>query len=150
MTEHTADTVDMTWALNELARERGIVNVLLFTSDGLLLAASDGLSREDAERACAAFSGMKALNQDLSGFCGLNDGDADGDGRLTWRHIVSDMKDHTVLVFAAGRRTGVGVSVRGDSMSQEVAVAITATMKMIRGLRPVLEARERPAPARTS
>ncbi|MBQ0986879.1 roadblock/LC7 domain-containing protein [Streptomyces sp. F63] len=148
MTEHTADTVDMTWALNELARERGVVNVLLFTSDGLLLAASDGLSRDDAERACAAFSGMKALNQDLSGFCGLDEGD--GEGRLTWRHIVSDMKDHTVLVFAAGRRTGVAVSVRGDSMSQEVAVAITATMKMIRGLRPVLEARERPAPAGTS
>ncbi|AQW48423.1 roadblock/LC7 domain-containing protein [Streptomyces violaceusniger] len=144
MTEHTSDTVDMAWALNELTKEKGVIHAVLFSSDGMLLAASDGLPRADAERTSAAICGMQSLNRELSGFCGL-----DG-ANMTWRHIISDMKDRTVLVFAAGMRTGVGVSVDGDSMSQEVAVAINATMKMIRGLRPVLEARERTVPAARS
>ncbi|GAA3169812.1 hypothetical protein GCM10010466_68700 [Planomonospora alba] len=139
----TADSTDMTWALNRLTEEPGVVNALLFSTDGLVLAKSDTLPRDDADRAAAALCGVKSLQGDFGAFCGL----PDQAGPLPMRHVVSDLKDFTVLLFAAGERTGIGVAVRGDSMSQEVALAITATLKMISGLRPVLEARERSATA---
>ncbi|TDC95558.1 roadblock/LC7 domain-containing protein [Nonomuraea deserti] len=136
----TADTANMTWTLNRLAQEPEVINALLFTTDGLVLARSDGLSQDDAERAAAAMSGMKSLQGELSSFCGI---EREHGAPVALRHVISDMKDVTVLLFAAGERTGVGVSVRGDSMSQQVGVAITATLKMIAGLRDVLSARER-------
>ncbi|SFC62247.1 roadblock/LC7 domain-containing protein [Streptomyces aidingensis] len=135
--QHTADSVDMSWAVNKLTQEKGVVSALLFSSDGLVLAASDNLAREAAERAAAAFAGVKSLQADLAAFCGA------AEENLPLRHVVTDLKTRTVLLFAAGERTGVGVSVEGDSTGQEAAVAITATLKMINGLRPVLEARER-------
>ncbi|GGK49382.1 hypothetical protein Ppa06_62590 [Planomonospora parontospora subsp. parontospora] len=137
--QHTADSTDMAWVLNRLTEEPGVVNALLFSTDGLVLAASDGLARDDADRAAAALCGVKSLQGDFTAFCGLPDRGAP----LPMRHVVSDLKDFTVLLFAAGERTGLGVAVRGGSMSQEVALAITATLKMIAGLRPVLAARER-------
>lgn len=136
----TADTANMTWTLNRLAQEPEVINALLFTTDGLVLARSDGLSQDDAERAAAAMAGMKSLQGELSSFCGI---EREHGAPVALRHVISDMKDVTVLLFAAGERTGVGVSVRGDSMSQQVGVAITATLKMIAGLRDVLSARER-------
>jgi hypothetical protein len=141
--QHTADTTDMAWPLTDLVSANpGIINAVLFSSDGLLLAASEELARADAERTAAALAGMKSLQADLGPFCGISDNQQDP-VFLRLRHVVSDLKERTVLLFAAGDRTGVGVSVHGDSMSREVSIAITATLKMIVGLRPVLEARER-------
>ncbi|SFD65299.1 MULTISPECIES: roadblock/LC7 domain-containing protein [Streptomyces] len=133
----TADTTDMTWALDQLGEEREVVHALLFTSDGMVLAASKGLERADAERTAAAFSGIKALQADLAGFCGVQN------TALPLRHLVTDLKDHTVLLFAAGQHTGLAVSVRGDSTSRQTGVAITSALKMIAALRPALEAHER-------
>lgn len=138
--QHTADSTDMTWALNRLTEEPGVINALLFSSDGIVVAKSDGMVREDAERTAAALSGVKSLQADLGAFCGYP---AETETPLILRHVVSDLKDATVLLFAAGERTGVGVAVRGDALSKEVSVAVTATLKMIQGLRPVLDARER-------
>ncbi|EGX61881.1 hypothetical protein SZN_00930 [Streptomyces zinciresistens K42] len=138
--QHTADSTDMTWALNRLCDEPGVMNAVLFSSDGLVIAKSDDLSRDDAERTAAALSGVKSLQADLGAFCGYPD---QNKSSLVMRHVVSDLKDATVLLFAAGERTGVGVSVRGDALSKEASLAITATLKMIQGLRPVLGARER-------
>ncbi|WP_330479388.1 roadblock/LC7 domain-containing protein [Streptomyces platensis] len=138
--QHAADSTDMNWALNRLTEEPGVINALLFSSDGLVVAKSDGLARDDADRAAAALSGVKSLQADLGAFCGHPDEDK---SPLIMRHVVTDMKDATVLLFAAGERTGVGVAVRGDALSKEASLAITATLKMIQGLRPVLGARER-------
>lgn len=144
MADPTADTVDMTWVLNELAKERGVINALLFTSDGLFMASSDGLPRDDADRSSATFAAMQSLNQDLPGFCGLQQGE------VRWRHLTSDLRDYCVLLFAAGERTCIAVSVAGDAGSQEAAVATSATLKAITGLRPVLAARERRGPSGVS
>ncbi|MFD3422426.1 roadblock/LC7 domain-containing protein [Streptomyces decoyicus] len=142
--QHTADSTDMTWALNRLCEEPGVINALLFTSDGMVMAKSDDLTCDDADRVGATLSGVKSLQTALGAFCGYPDEDKNS---LTMRHVVTDLKDATVLLFAAGQRTGVGVSVRGDSLSKEAALAITATLKMIQGLRPVLDARERSSTA---
>lgn len=135
----TADTTDMAWALNDLVRSQpGIINALLFTSDGLLLAKSEGLGRDDAEKAAAALSGVNSLHRELRAFCGRSTSEA-----LPMRHIIGDLRDVTVLSFAAGALTGVGVSVEGDSMGPDAALALTETLMMIKKLKPVLDARER-------
>ncbi|MEU4233301.1 roadblock/LC7 domain-containing protein [Nonomuraea sp. NPDC026600] len=140
----TADTTDMTWLLNKLVHEQpGVVHALLFTTDGLVLAHSGALTRDNADRAAAALSGIKSLHSELAAFCGIpmNHGTP-----APLRYVISDMKDVTMLLFAAGPRTGIGVAVRGESMSHQVSAAITATLKTITGLRPVLDARERNDP----
>lgn len=136
-TDPTADSTDMAWALDQLLLERGVRHAVLFTADGMLLARSRNLPRDDAERAAAAFAGIRSLQLELAGFCG------EDPAGLVPRHVISDLKTATALLFAAGARTGVAVSVQGESTGAEVQVAIRATLKMISGLRPLLEARER-------
>ncbi|MEV0161886.1 roadblock/LC7 domain-containing protein [Nonomuraea fuscirosea] len=140
MQQPTADSTDMSWALNRLCEEPGVLNALLFTSDGLVMAHSHGLDRDDADRTAATLAGLNSLQRDLGGFC-RTQGRQHAPGPL--RFMVSDLKTVTLLLFVATERTGVGVSVRGESASHEVSVAIQATLKMINGLRPVLGARER-------
>ncbi|MGH8881272.1 MAG: roadblock/LC7 domain-containing protein [Stackebrandtia sp.] len=144
---YTADTVDVTWALERLTDEKGVIHALLFASDGMALAASRRLGRDAGDRASAAFAGILATSRGLGEFCGRPDGD------LTWRYDVKAHgdPDHgyvTVLVFAAGEHTGLAVSVAANPESREVAVAIEATLKTIAGLRHVLGARERERVAR--
>ncbi|MFG1943992.1 roadblock/LC7 domain-containing protein [Nonomuraea sp. NPDC048826] len=144
-TQPTADIIDMTGTLDRLVDEHDdIVNAMLFTTDGLLLARSAGLGQDDAERTAAMMSGLQSLQRQLAGFCGLA---PEQQLMAPWRHMISDLTDVTVLLFAAGERTGLAVSVRGASTTGPVAVAIQATMKTIRGLQPVLGARERGTPS---
>ncbi|WP_188196661.1 roadblock/LC7 domain-containing protein [Nonomuraea sp. SYSU D8015] len=141
----TADTTDVTWVLDQLVKEQpGVAHALLFTTDGLVLAYSHTLQRAAAERAAAAMSAVKSLHTELTAFCSVPTGQ---ETSPSLRCVISDMKDATLLLFAVNPRTGIGVSVEGDSMSRQVSAAITATLKMINGLRPVLDARERSDPA---
>lgn len=135
--EHSADTVDLSWALNALCRDEAVRAALLYSSDGLVRAYSDDLSRETAERMAATFAGLQATAHNLAEFCGL------AEGELPWRYDVRDHGDHTVLVFAAGERTGIAVAVGAPSPSPQVAVATEATLKTIRGLRHALRVEER-------
>ncbi|MFD3524537.1 roadblock/LC7 domain-containing protein [Streptomyces sp. NPDC058653] len=135
----TADTTDMGWALDALVESQPrIIHAVLFSSDGLLLAKSDGLGRADAEKAAAALSGVNSLQKELRPFCGRSTSEA-----LPVRHVIGDLKGVTVLSFTATARTGVAVSVEGESMGPDAALAITETMTMIKKLKPVLDARER-------
>ncbi|MEV0380872.1 roadblock/LC7 domain-containing protein [Nonomuraea sp. NPDC050643] len=140
-TQPTADTIDMTGTLNRLVNDHdAIVNAMLFTTDGLLLARSERLSQEEGERTAAMMAGLQSLQRQLAGFCGMP---PEQQLSAPWRHMISDLTDVTVLLFAAGERTGLAVSVRGGSTTGPVGVAIQAIMKTIRGLQPVLGARER-------
>ncbi|MEU7316544.1 roadblock/LC7 domain-containing protein [Streptomyces sp. NPDC007083] len=136
MTEQqpTADSVDMTWVLNQLKEEKGVLHALLVSSDGLMLAASDGLPRELADRTAANVSGLFSLGRTVSEFAGTD---------APTRKIIIDLPDSCILVFGAGHRTVLAVSVCTDMTSREVVVASAATIKAINGLQPALSARER-------
>jgi predicted regulator of Ras-like GTPase activity (Roadblock/LC7/MglB family) len=137
MTEQqpTADTHDMSWVLEALKKEKGVLHAVLFSADGLVLAATSGLERAVGERtaanACAAF----ALGRSISEF-------AEIEGTAPHR-IIIDLPDHCILVFSAGHGTSVAVAVDAEMTSPEVAVASSATIKAINGLRDALSARER-------
>ncbi|MEW2401354.1 roadblock/LC7 domain-containing protein [Streptomyces sp. NPDC046862] len=139
MTEQqpTADTVNMTWVLNRLKEERGVLHAILLSSDGLVLAASDGLDNDVAERTAANSSGAFSIGRSISEF-------AETEG-ATPRKIIIDLPDSCILVFGAGHRTAVAVSVAAEMTSKEAVVASAATIKAINGLRPSLSARERTA-----
>ncbi|MFI0721426.1 roadblock/LC7 domain-containing protein [Streptomyces sp. NPDC021224] len=137
MTEQqpTADTHDMSWVLEHLRKEKGVLHAVLFSADGLVLAATSDIERPVAERtaanACAAF----ALGRSIAEF-------AEIEGTSPHR-IIIDLPDHCILVFSAGHGTALAVAVDAEMTSPEVAVASAATIKAINGLRDALSARER-------
>jgi hypothetical protein len=142
MTEQpTADDTDMSWVLNNLVSQQpNVMNAVLFTSDGLILAHSDGMSRDDADRTAAILSGMKSLQQQLCEFC-TTPPQPSAPGPL--RYMITDLTNVTMVLFAGGHRTGIGVSIRGESNSAAAHIAIQATTKTVQRLGPILEARER-------
>lgn len=70
MTEQqpTADTHDMAWVLNRLAGAQGVEHAVLFTSDGLVLAHSEGLHRDVADRTAASSSSLFSLGRGVGEF----------------------------------------------------------------------------------
>lgn len=136
----TADTHDMTWVLNRLAESKGVEHVALFTSDGLVLAHSEGLHRDVADRTAASSSSLFSLGRGVGEFAPTAD-DA------TPRKIIIDLPGACVLVFAAGHNTVIAVSIGAEMTDAKVAVASAETIKAIKGLAPALSARAR---ARTS
>ncbi|MEU3046788.1 roadblock/LC7 domain-containing protein [Streptomyces sp. NPDC006984] len=138
MTEQqpTADTHDMTWALNRLAEERGVAHAVLFTSDGLPLARSEGLDRDVADRIAASSSSLFSLGRGVGEFAPTPED-------TTPRKIIIDLPGACVLVFGAGHNSVLAVSVGAEMTDSEVAVASAATIKAIKGLAPALAARAR-------
>ena len=132
----TADTHDMTWVLNRLATEKEVLHAVLFTTDGLVLAHSEELNRDVADRTGASLSGLFSLGRGVGEFAQVP-----GDGAP--RKIIIDFPDACVLVFGAGHNTVLAVSVRAEMTEREVAVASAETIKAIRGLAPALSARAR-------
>ncbi|MET7296971.1 roadblock/LC7 domain-containing protein [Streptomyces griseoloalbus] len=138
MTEQqpTADTHDMTWLLNRLAQSRGVKHAVLFTSDGLVLAHSEELNRDVADRTAASSSSLFALGRGVGEFAPTPDD-------TTPRKIIIDLPGACVLVFAAGHNTVLAVSISAEMTDAKVAVASAETIKAIKGLAPALAARER-------
>jgi predicted regulator of Ras-like GTPase activity (Roadblock/LC7/MglB family) len=136
----TADTHNVSWVLNRLTEEKGVLHAVLFSSDGMMMAHSDEAGREAAERAAASSSSLfslgRAVAQEL----------ANGpEGEDTPRRIIIDLPHRCILVFSAGHNTAMAVSVAAEMTAPEVAVASGATIKAINGLAEALSARERTA-----
>lgn len=137
----TADTADLRPQLNALLGE-GVISAVLFSADGLALAATDGLGRDEVERSCAAFAGVASLQGTFADACRANPDD------LLMRYQIMDFTRYTVLLLAAGRNSGLGVAVEGDSISQNVQLALSKALKLIKALGPFLAARDRQASIR--
>lgn len=62
MTQKTGSTVDLTWLLDDLvSRVAQAQHAVVLSADGLLMAASKGISRDDAEHLSAVASGIQSL-----------------------------------------------------------------------------------------
>jgi hypothetical protein len=132
----TADMADLRPQLNALLGE-GVVSAVLFSSDGLALAATDGLGRDEMERSCAAFAGVASLQDTFADCCRTSP------ENLLMRYQIMDFTHYTVLLLSAGRNSGLGVAVEGDSISQNVQLALSKALKLIKALGPFLAARDR-------
>jgi predicted regulator of Ras-like GTPase activity (Roadblock/LC7/MglB family) len=75
---------------------------ILLSADGLLMAHSERIGRDEAERQAAGMAGLQSLARGTAEFC--------GDPHTPWRQTVSEFDDGYVFLVAAGEGAYLAVS----------------------------------------
>jgi Uncharacterized distant relative of homeotic protein bithoraxoid len=98
--EPETSTRDLTWLLNDLVdRVAEVKQAVVLSADGLLMAASRGISREDAEHLAAMASGFHSLARGA--------GRHFGGGNV--RQTIVELDSLFLFVTAAGKRANLAV-----------------------------------------
>ncbi|MFC4127678.1 roadblock/LC7 domain-containing protein [Nocardia rhizosphaerae] len=95
----------LAWLLDGLALD-GVRFSVLLSDDGLRMAHSPGITRDEAERFAAAASGLRSLGKALGEFCG-----APGNAV---RQNMTEYEDGMILITSAGAGTHLGVATTTD------------------------------------
>jgi predicted regulator of Ras-like GTPase activity (Roadblock/LC7/MglB family) len=90
------------WMLDDALRMPETRHAVLLSADGLLIAHSERITRDDAERQAAGMSGLQSLARSSAEFC--------GDPDTIWRQTVSEFDDGYVFLVAAGPGAYLAVS----------------------------------------
>lgn len=91
---------DFNWLLANFVKDTdGVTDAVAVSSDGLLMAMSDGLGRDDADQLAAIVAGIVSLANGVSGRFGLD----------TLRLIMIEMRRGLLLVSAVSDGSCVGV-----------------------------------------
>lgn len=90
------------WMLDDALKMPETRHAILLSADGLLMAYSQGVGRDDAERHAAGMAGLQSLARSSAEFC--------GDLHTTWRQTVSEFDDGYVFLVAAGPGAYLAVS----------------------------------------
>lgn len=90
------------WMLDDALKMPETRHAILLSADGLLMAHSERISLDDAERHAAGMSGLQSLARSSAEFC--------GDPRTTWRQTVSEFDGGYVFLVAAGPGAYLAVS----------------------------------------
>lgn len=121
MVQKTSTARDLAWLLDDLVErvahaERGIV----LSNDGLLIAASSGLSRDDAEHLAAAASGFQSLARGTGRYLGGG----------TVRQTIVELETAFFFVTAAGNGACLAVQASADAdvglIAYEMARLVTS------------------------
>lgn len=100
MAQRSSTTVDITWLVNDLVdRVAHVHQAVVLSHDGLLIAKSTGLSREDAEHLSAVAAGMH----------GLARGAGRRFGRGAVRQTIIEMESGFIFVTAGGNGACIAV-----------------------------------------
>jgi len=97
-----AVTNKLGWMLDDALKMPETRHAILLSADGLLMAHSERISVDDAERHAAGMSGLQSLARNTSEFC--------GDSQTAWRQTVSEFDDGYVFLVAAGDGAYLAVS----------------------------------------
>jgi predicted regulator of Ras-like GTPase activity (Roadblock/LC7/MglB family) len=97
-----AVTNKLGWMLDDALKMPETRHAILLSADGLLMAHSQRISVDDAERHAAGMSGLQSLARSTSEFC--------GDPQTQWRQTVSEFDDGYVFLVAAGAGAYLAVS----------------------------------------
>ncbi|MFI0356061.1 roadblock/LC7 domain-containing protein [Actinomadura sp. 9N407] len=90
------------WMLDETLLMPETRYAILLSADGLLMAHSERIGRDEAERQAAGMSGLQSLARGTAAFC--------GDPGTTWRQTVTEFDDGYVFLVAAGPGAYLAVS----------------------------------------
>jgi predicted regulator of Ras-like GTPase activity (Roadblock/LC7/MglB family) len=93
---------DLGWMLDDALKMPETRHAILLSADGLLVAHSQRISRDDAERHAAGMAGLQSLARSTAEFC--------GDARTMWRQTVSEFDGGFVFLVAAGPGAYLAVS----------------------------------------
>ncbi|GGU99347.1 roadblock/LC7 domain-containing protein [Actinomadura sp. LOL_016] len=94
------------WMLDDALRMPGTRYAILLSADGLLMAHSERIGRDDAERQAAGMAGLQSLARSTAEFC--------GDAGTTWQQTISEFDDGYVFLVAAGPGAYLAVSAALD------------------------------------
>src|SRR5947207_3460455 len=98
------------WMLDNAIQMPEVRHAVLLSADGLLMAHSAGIGRDDAERHAAAMSGLQSLARNTAEFCGeLPHG---------WQQTVSEFCGGYVFLVAAGPGAYLAISA-GERVDME-------------------------------
>jgi predicted regulator of Ras-like GTPase activity (Roadblock/LC7/MglB family) len=86
---------DLSWVLNDVLQVPGAQHAILVSADGLLLASSDGIGRDDAETVAAAMSSMQSLSRAVAPFVGRQ-------SPGSWRQTLLEYEGGWIFLIAAG------------------------------------------------
>lgn len=89
------------WMLKDLDVP-GVRFTVLLSEDGLRIAHSEGIDKDDAERFAAAASGLRSLGKALGEFCGT--------ARNSVRQNMTEYDEGMIFITAAGEGALIGVS----------------------------------------
>jgi predicted regulator of Ras-like GTPase activity (Roadblock/LC7/MglB family) len=90
------------WMLDNAMQMPETRHAILLSADGLLVAHSESIGRDDAERHAAAMSGLQALARNTAEFC--------GETPAGWQQTVSEFPGGYVFLVAAGPGAYLAVS----------------------------------------
>ena len=112
---------ELSWMLESALEVPGARHAILVSADGLLMARSSEVNKDEADTIAAAMSGMQSLSRTVAGFS--------GDPRMPWRQTVVEFDGGWVFLISAGEGAYLGVSA-----SPEVDMAdITFRMQQLVG-----------------
>ncbi|MBO0854503.1 MAG: roadblock/LC7 domain-containing protein [Nocardia sp.] len=121
----TSGTGDLNWLLDDLVeRLAGVRHAVLHSTDGLLLARSNAMSREDAEH----FGAMSATLYGLSRSAGAR---FDGGGV---RQAVIELERAVLFVTAAGENACIALQANENANLGMVAYEMNLTVQRVGGL----------------
>lgn len=126
MVQKTASSVDLTWLLDDLVgRVKQAEHAIVLSVDGLLMAASRGLDRDDAEHLSAVSAGIQSLARGA--------GKRFGGGPV--QQTVIEMQSSFLLVTAAGHGACLAVLASEDAdlglIAYEMAMLVTRAGKYL-------------------
>ncbi|MFI9412917.1 MULTISPECIES: roadblock/LC7 domain-containing protein [Nocardia] len=93
------------WLLEDLSIT-GVRFAVLLSDDGLRIAHSTGIARDEAERFAAAASGLRSLGKALGEFC--------GDSTNGVRQNMTEYDQGMILITAAGEGALLGVATTNE------------------------------------
>lgn len=126
---------DLSWLLDDLVtRVAEISKAVILTRDGLVVGASTGLTREDAEHLAAMAAGMQSLARGA--------GRHFGGGRV--RQTIVEMENSFLFVTAAGEGSCLAALTAANADVGLVAFEMTVLVKRVG---PHLLVDPRPGPA---
>ena len=121
MAQTTKQTANLTWLLDDLVeRVPPARQAVVLSADGLMMGASAGLSREDAEHLSAMAAGFQSLAKGASRHFGAG----------PVRQTVVEMESAFLFVTAAGQ--GACLAVLADSDADLGLIAYEMAMLVIR------------------
>lgn len=120
--EHGDSAATLSWVLDDLVRRvDGITRAVVLSSDGLVLASSRGMSREDSEHLAAVAAGMHSLAR----------GAAQNFGGGAVRQTIIEMETALLFIAAAGKGSCLAVLCPADANPGLIAYEMTMLAKRI-------------------
>ncbi|WP_327000427.1 roadblock/LC7 domain-containing protein [Dactylosporangium sp. NBC_01737] len=124
--EQKHSVAELQWLLNDLVKRVGhLQQAVVLSADGLLLAASDGLSKDDADHFAAIASGLQSIARGA--------GRRFGTGAV--RQTIVEMESGFMLVTAAGHGAFLAVLTGSDAdiglITYEMAMLVVRVGKYL-------------------